>query len=675
LAAACLGLLASGPLGPARAQGSGALGVDARFGLTGGDGGVDLPSGWVPVEVVLDNPGAPRDCVLELVVTRGQGPTRRVVVRLQRPLQLARGAKRRDWHLLPISPGYGDLEVRVRELDTPEGPGAVVAEAPAVAYAASEYARRGEAGQRILYISSDPRFEPMHAFWIQGAGNADTQLLGVRRPEHLPDHPLAYDAVDLVVLHDADTQAMGPAQAAALRRWVQAGGAAVLVPGRRLAWFSEPLIRELLGDGRVARIDADGLPAAERRHGSLLLQRGELTEVRAPFVAFAHRARSAKSEAEGALAERLGEGEGVGLSLFQPVRHGRGRVYLLATDLSAPPFDRWDGRPGLIGEIQRKLATARTPVLSQAFLGSGYGPSDDPFHRPRLAKLLDSATEPDQLSLVLIVILYVLVVGPLNLRWIRRRNQPLLVVLTLPALSLLFCGAVILSGYANKGLRTVVWRVSYVRAPLGATHGYEHTAVSIRSDSTATYAVGLDPTLVGARVARSDEQARDLTHRLTLGPEGLSLPGLPLRIWEQAQVEAMALRDLGEGLTVTGGGREAPVLHNGTPYRIARAGVVRRRRVIVVEDLAPGESRPVYGAGVTWEDWDADLARALLPPEAPAEQAELLERALEREGGSTTRSRVTVFALLAAPPSRITVDGEEVADNAVSLLVCRGVLR
>lgn len=668
--------------------------LDAHAGLMRS---VERGAGWLPVEVSVSNtgPGIRADVIVSL-----KGRSSEPYLTTKRRVNLARGAKRREWFLLPLGTGNG--QVRVALYGVPEDDDA---EPPLLAEFRQDYSsyyrspRQSGLDPAVLYVTSDPYMTWSRAAWATGA--PDSGRLGVRPPSRLPVHALAYSGVDIVLLHDVDLGELSLEQRSALREWCRAGGSIMLVPRRRLAWYRDPLLKEMLGELQITQHEVTGLPRIEKRLGPLAKNAADFSRVVKPdpFTLFVARLPS-KGGAQPRWGEwrskrrrqMLGERlpDGAPFSFLQEAEFGRGAVYLLAADLSAPPFDRWRHRTSLVNSANslmtrgvRSVLTPYVPEPRQSRSRDAANPHGD----PDLVQHLDSIEMPSLPSVLLLIVVYVLCVGPINYFVLRARDRQIWIVATVPLISLLFCAGVILTGYATKGLGMVAWRVTVISTKIGEAGAVEQTGLSLRTSQAGSYPVAFDRSLAVARVMGHGEELDD--GRDTVRDEGqLTYPEVSMEMWQQVTFKAQALRNLGGGLSVKFANGSVEV-SNQTPYALAallhlKAPLLGEgdpenpNRLYQLHGLGPLDSlattvvpqgKPVL---LSKAHWARETARALAPAAEETDLA-LLERTLLAyvPVGNPAVQELLV-GLLEAPPSEIVVDGAPKADRELCLIVARG---
>lgn len=662
-------LLAATLAGVARADDLEPPRLEVEAGLTGDE---TVRSGWAPFEVVLAAAGSPLELVVELALgesseqlAAGQG------WRCERAVTLAPGQRRRLWFVAPVRPRrWGGLTYRVGVRTAGEAPRELAVEGPrslTVEPRSQHYYNysRIEARSAVLVVSDSP--EPRDVDWLareRRRDHAGPPRVGIRPPARLPEAPAAYDVVDLVVVRDADLSALRPAQADALVAWVEDGGRLLLIPPHDPAWFGERTVARLV-DGRRARVeDGARLPTLTSHDG---------TRHQAPRASAVVLERAAAVDLDAGLRLRRQRAPDPGAAgWLQGVPRGRGEVWVLAADVGREPFTRWSGAD-VLGTA---ITATSTPRPS--------GAARDPEETVGAMQAVSVRDAPARWLVVGLVLVYVVVVGPLNDRLLRRRGALLLLVATIPAVALAWTLLVFSVGWATKGLSTVSRRLTLLSVRQGETLARERTLLGLRAASAADYEVAFGPGLDSVQLERPYEQqlaARDLvafdeaqghTHRV------------PLRLWSQAAFDAEGLRRLKGPLRITQAAG-VTTLENGSEHALDLVLAIGRQGTLVggpapaggraaLAPAAPDEALQELLAEqrrlVARHDGSVALVELALRLGAHPQDAQAVSGLLQELGVTPGGAEPPiVVARLAAPPSLATVDGRERADRELLLLV------
>jgi hypothetical protein len=169
------------------------------------------------------------------------------------------------------------------------------------------------------------------------------------------------------------------------------------------------------------------------------------------------------------------------MPLIRESSRGKGRVAFVALDLSGSPLDAWGGT---------RLFWERL-LLTGAQYGEGL-PVDVSPRQLRSQQMayalsnLPSLDLPSVRGLSVLLLVYILLVGPINylvLRWTRRLQWAWV---TIPLLTLLFSGGAFALGYALRGTDLILNQVALVTAGRDGT-AHVDSYVGLFSPSRQSY--------------------------------------------------------------------------------------------------------------------------------------------------------------------------------------------
>lgn len=520
--------------------------------------GGDLIAPWQAYVVELDNK-SPRDLDLEIRIEDDNFLS--VATRRER---LSPAARKRVFLYAPGGPYPRTAPARYRIKD---------AAGRELAAGIIPVSSRGHVAQvwQVGLYSRTPATE--EDFGFPNTFNGVEVRFGRLSGETFPDRWIGLSGLDLLVLHDAALDELTIDQGRALADYVRQGGTVVLSPGPSKGWISHPVLASLAvvktGEPRLVTL----LPALNALHG--------------PFV-----------RAEPFLIHPLLNGAEFKAFGREIVRFdsGLGRVFALSFDVRRAPFDSWStGRRALWGEL-----LSSTPRWFQEERSS-FPPAAGSRQRADLLQQMARMINPyPSLGLIYgLAALFVLLVGPLNYLLLWRLKKTLLLVVTVPAISIGFLAFILALGYVLKGTTTVVHSARLLATRSGGDCAREIQLLSFFSPSTRAYDVGFPSGSCAQPVGRlfGDDynpwRSRETVNTLVCETgAGLTLRGMGAGQWQSWSLEGRALRDLGKGVRFEQNGLQVRIA-NDTPRRIERGIYVQTGREPVVApfgEIAPGKT-------------------------------------------------------------------------------------
>ena len=436
------------PTVPAHAASS--VQIEARA-LVGGRYEV---GGWIALAVTMVNDGEPTDG--SLVVETQAATVRRLV-------EMPSGA--RKVVMLYVQPEAFQRSIVVRY----EEPNGTV---------------RSEVDVRVLEQSSTQR-----AIVGDGGGNLRPQLIGpgdAGAPEPLtlavadiPERPEPLAGLASIVWA-ADSTTLTEAQRRSMERWVAEGGQLVILGGpdwqSRTAAFSD-----LLPVEEITAVDGVSQAALAGWAGS---QEPATPEATVSTGALREDARAVIAAEEGTV-----------LASMRSV--GAGRVFLVGTDLATDAYRGWEGSPQLWGRL------LPTNALLQDFMGGGGFPIQEEIENSLVQALntLPSLEVPPAELLLVVIVGYILLIGPISYVVLRRVDRRELAWVTAPILIVLFSACSYGIGRSMKGSDVIVNQISLVRASSAGGSASVESYAGIYSPDRASYDVTVEADALMGRMA------------------------------------------------------------------------------------------------------------------------------------------------------------------------------
>lgn len=528
-------------VGPAPARAASAVEIEARA-LVGGRYEV---GGWLALSVALANEGEPTSGYL--VAGTSLGSVRRFV-------EMPAGA--RKVVMLYVQPEAFQRQVTVT-YDEPNGRVDATTEV------------------RVFEQSND-----QVAVVGDGTGTLRPQLFG--GGEFSGPEPIALGASDIperpeplgglsAIVWAGDSSLLNENQRRAMERWIGDGGQLIVLGG---------------GDWQ-ARTDAfaDLLPLDDI---------AGVDDV--PQAAFAAWSGEAEAPLESATVStgRVRDGalplvttdDGEILVSMRPV--GAGRVILVGSDLATDEFRAWPGSQRL---WSRLLPT--NAALEQFF--GGQIPIRQELENSMNGALstLPALDVPPAELLLLVIVAYILLIGPVSYFVLRRVDRRELAWVTAPLLVVLFTACSYGIGRTMKGGDVLVNEISVIRTAAEGGSATVDTFAGIVSPDRSTYDLTVEADALIGQLARTDGLARSSSDVEIDQGEPAHLRGLTIPVFGFESVRATGIVEHDAALDVTWSTRDGEVIGtvtNTSDVEIDDVAYISSVGGERIGDLAPGTS-------------------------------------------------------------------------------------
>ena len=414
---------------------------------------------WLPVQVRVANNGPAVEGEIRLVTGSATSNNRLVY---NAPISLPTQSNKR----LSLFVGIANAGTRVLTVQLLDNNGTVIAQT-------DTNNLRLQDSDGLLYgvISSDPG---KLDFLENVTGSHIDAAVAFLDIEDLPTVAPAWNSLDVLLFNDVDTGELTPAQLSVLQGWVGTGGQLIISGGpgwqKTAAAFTNMLPVTLTGSE-----SADDLPALSAAMGFPFRDPG-------PYLL------AASSLSNGELLYHQD-----GLPLLARQDWGRGAIYFLALDPKLAPLLDWDGREVLFDTI-----VGEAPQWPSWSLGvqSSYQAGEAVASLPSLAL-------PSAAQLIIFLIVYVLVIGPVNYFFLKRMGRKELAWLTIPGLVVLFTLTAYVVGFQLKGNETIINQLNVTYGQVDSDQMRVHSLVGLYSPRRSRYDLIL-PSDTAARPFRRD---------------------------------------------------------------------------------------------------------------------------------------------------------------------------
>jgi len=504
---------------------------------------------WMAIRVDLANDGPPFTGELRLVGGT-QGRTRFAV-----PVDLPT-TSRKAYTLHAQAPAFGS------SLDI-----ALVADETVVTRRTVAFALH-DAGQLVIGVVAE-RPGPLVAALGRLRDPAGPQPAVVQLTvADLPERPEAWSALDRMVWQDVDAGRLSTEQLAALRTWLAGGGRLTIAGGSGGLGLLGGFPDELLPFRPTVTIDVD--PEAIRG-----LVGGTLPRGAAALPALAGSA-AAGARALAVSGDRAIAGD-------RPF--GSGAVTLVGFDPSTPWLAESTSVDVLWASLVPARGTARTPLIV----------GDDGV-LVQLLGTLPALALPSIEGLLLLLVGYILLIGPVNYLVLRRLDRREWAWVTMPVLVVGFIVAAFIIGFVLRGADVIVNQVALVRAAPGTDAAQAQVYLGVFSPTRGSYEVGvpggalLSAPYSGEGFGQSGGQGLDVVQGDPARLRGLAVGYGTLRA---VRAEAPVIAPRIEAELRLEGDRVRGTIRNASALPLTKPAVVLGTAVVALPDLAPGASATV----------------------------------------------------------------------------------
>lgn len=634
---------------------------------------------WLPLWVELSNQGGDLEGAVRVQVPGSQGS-----LVFEAPVSLPAGARK----LLPVyvlpNNFSRELDVRLVSGDTAVAvQKAAVHPEPNISYFAGLVApERG-----ALSFLNGVRF----------SGQERQKILVDLTLAELPDRAEAMRSFDLLVLNDTDTSKLTPSQVAALNGWVQQGGHLVIGGGagaqRTFSGLPDALTPvKLLGSQELTSsalqplatfAGSDPITAA----GTLLAARAELPP-----------AQSAGDAAPAVPASRILSGD-ASLPLVVERTSGAGAVDFVAFDLAGAPFNGWPGSQNfwqaLIGPSGEYPVNMPFDVSPRAYRASSltYALSNIP--------TLDL---PSISSISFLLVIYIIVVGPLNFLFLRWRRRMHWAWITIPVITVLFTAGAFGIGYGLRGTDLILNRIALVELQPGgraAVTSYmglfsprmQSYEINVHGDSLVSPMTNFDGSPFGSSQGIGATGAATGEMVLVQG-QPARVRGLSVNQWSMQTFMAESdWTDFGQITTDLQIQNEAIMgtVRNDTQYTIKDVILTAQSRFVELGEMAPGAQKTVnlalsnlqtdrFGPPLSYRLYQQRYPNGPMPREIE-QRSNIVNAVFENTAMSkisskwvapgqslTTSGSVIVFGWIDQAPPAVDVTGSRLAQRTTALV-------
>jgi hypothetical protein len=522
---------------------------------------------WLPVVVGLQNNGTD---IRGRVQVRIEGSSNQEAIYAQ-PLELPRGARKE----VTIYTIPNNFSRRLLVEFVPEGN---AADEAVVATEVEIMPVRNIRFMAAAITGGGQGLQALGGVNFRGERREDRAILVPLTLETLPERPEALRTVDLLILTGVDTSTLTPRQQAALEQYVVLGGMLVLGGGADAKRVMAGIPESLHPVSLVNEVKLDALD-------SLNYLTGQPVRVNGPFPA-AHAVPLRDSLV------RLYEST---LPLIVEREVGHGAVYWLALDPSLTPFDAWTGVEefwlALLAERARFPIDLPPDAAPRQFMN---------YELYSAVQNLPSLDLPELQLLIPLLIIYILIVGPVNYFILRRRKRLELAWATIPAVTFVFSLGAYGLGFQLRGSDILINQVAVVEAMPASEAAYIRSMIGLFSPRQETYDLFVEG---NALLSPAELVSDPYDNRNNRRSEGILMQGEPSFVQDMNINQWSMQTVMAESLALSGYGFEAELqtadnklsgsITNGSDYLWKDVVIVLGHEYVQLGNIPAGSSKEV----------------------------------------------------------------------------------
>ncbi|HEU5001287.1 MAG TPA: hypothetical protein VFW71_00720 [Actinomycetota bacterium] len=497
LAGAAFLLALAAPTGAARAA---ARPSPVTLQVTAGYNGMTSGNGWIPVNVSVTNSGP--DLKGTLVLTQGTSSSTSygggggVITLPNRGVSIAPIIGKLGIPVPVSSPGGGPLQQRQSivlpagttkhfQADMPAGMTAIQAQVlgpTGKTVATAQTTLTTNYGSAVAVVSDSGsalgQFAATSASGSFPGPGIQLQVIHLT-PATLPDSTQVLASFPLIAIDNATTSSLTAPQKAALEAYVQQGGSLLVTGGDAWQKTAAGLPANLVALAPTGTQPRSGLPSLAASLGA-----NPLTSTTPVDVAVGQRTA-------GSIAD-LSDGT---TPILLQVPLGAGQLFYATPDLAADPIASWSGTPALLRQILSRASSAES--LSGLGFAAAPGGSIQQQGPPLYSALanIPSLDLPSPALIAVLLVVFVLLVGPVNYVVLHRVHRPDAAWVTIPLIVVFSGGSIYAFGLATRGTNVLADRIREVYLQPGAASGsapalaYVNSATGVFSPHTGNHLV------------------------------------------------------------------------------------------------------------------------------------------------------------------------------------------
>jgi hypothetical protein len=618
---------------------------------------------WLPVWVMLENNGPDLEANIQVKVVRDIDQTIFEV-----PVSLPSGAlKRIPVYVLPNNFTH-ELKIELTTADeTLLAETATVHPQPNINYLIGVIANQSGALSLIPGINLPGGRLPVLV---------DVSL------EDLPDRMEGLYSLDSIIYNDIDTSSLKPDQVRALIDWVNHGGRLVLGGGsgafQTIAGFPSDILPFLPTD------------LFELNHVDGLATFADTSPIRVPgpFII---------ATGETQQGQTLVEQDGY--PLIQEIKLGDGTITSISLDVNSSPFDAWVGTTAFWEAILSPGAAYPNwmpPDMSNRQIIAG--PIGNSLSN------IPSLDLPSARSIVILLGIYILFVGPVNYLVLRRRQKLQWAWVTIPIITVIFSALSFGIGYAKRGTDLIINKIAIIQASSDSS-AQVSSYIGLFSPANQSYEIEVEgDNLLSPMSNFYDPWSSSIaqggnTNNLTFVQSNPSLVrGLIVNQWSmQSFMTEISVHDIGQikSNLHLHNQRLVGTITNQTGFDLKDVVVILKPNFVKLGNLLAGGTTDVdlslspgemYGSSMSWKIFESEYDPTMMG--TPSREQEfkrmVLEAVIDQQNyygqrfspgeiqsalDLPTSIEATLVGWMDEAPPTVRINGEESQETATALYI------
>ena len=382
---------------------------------------------------------------------------------------------------------------------------------------------------------------------------ANTALNVVYPDQHkLPEAWKAYENIDCIVINNLPALNMDAARQKAILDYAAAGGVIIFSSNLDPNEFNNSIFKEYL-------------PLAPEETVVLEADKEVLNKEETVIM---------KGEVQGETQVQLEDHP-----ILIHKKFGEGHIFFVTADFSQKPFN---------SEYEEKEIWVRIFKAIDSSTSKTLRINDT----SRILSQLPEMTTPPLDKIFWALLIYIVLIGPVNYFYLKKKDKLLYMFITIPIAALLFSTGIFFMGYATKGSSILLRKFNIVYMKNDQPVGFVDSAISLFSPGKAEYQLTLDDK--EATGYELGPNYGDMQPTILREEENLVFEDMVIQMWSMRQLgmqkpqyfkEAFRMNVKENGKSFTG------TIYNGTGLKLTGCVLFYKGNVSPTFDLNPGEKK------------------------------------------------------------------------------------